>query len=231
MHPVKTVSILEDERTFQELLVDLVERAGMSVTHRSGDAREFMMSVTAAPPEVAIVDLRLEDAQGRSAGSGLEVVAELRARLPSVRTVVLTATHDRSIVNRCFELGANALVFKHLAGPNQVLAAVEAAGRGERLFPVSTLPVSTAELTGRPVSAAELTGPSEDLLKQLTPKEHSVLRFVSAGVDNAVISAHLSITQRTVKAHLASLYRKLQCDNRTQLALRARELGVAPQRE
>lgn len=221
MHPVRSVSILEDERVFRQLLVDLVEGAGILVTHRSGVARDFLMSVTASPPEVAIVDIRLEDSVGRNAGSGLEVIAELRARLPSVKTVVLTATHDRSIVDRCFELGANALVFKHLAGPAEVLAAVEAAARGERLFPVSTMPVS----------AAELTGPSDGPLKQLTPKEHSVLRFVSAGVDNAVISAHLTITQRTVKAHLASLYRKLQCDNRTQLALRARELGVSPLKE
>lgn len=219
----KSVSILEDESVLQELLADLVENAGMTVRHRCRSAREFLTCVASTPPEVAIVDLKLEDQEGRNLGDGMSVIAELRARLPDVSTVVLSATHDRAVINRCFELGANAFVSKHSAGRSELLTAVKAAARGDRLFPASTMEFSSA--------AANAPSQTPEGLSQLTPKEFVVLRFVSSGVDNAVISAHLNITVRTVKAHLANLYRKLHCDNRTQLALRARELGVTPQKQ
>jgi DNA-binding NarL/FixJ family response regulator len=217
----KSVSILEDETVFQELLVDLIEDAGMSVRHRCSTARDFVMSVTATPPELAVVDLHLEARAGQSAPSGLDVLTELHSRLPSLKTVVLSASQDPATVRRCFDLGASAFVCKYDAGRADVLGALEAAARGERLFPAMTMPFrQTAPMN-----------PANPELDQLTPKEHSVLRFVTSGVDNSVIASHLKITERTVKAHLANLYRKLHCDNRTQLALRARELGVSPQRE
>jgi DNA-binding NarL/FixJ family response regulator len=55
-----------------------------------------------------------------------------------------------------------------------------------------------------------------------------VLAWVAAGADNGDIATSLQITERTVKAHVSSLYRKLRQDNRTQLALLARQLGIRP---
>jgi two-component system, NarL family, nitrate/nitrite response regulator NarL len=217
----QSVAILEDEAIFQELLASLVENAGMSIQHRSSSARDFLLSVASSPPQVAIVDLKLEDAVGRPTGDGLQVLAELSARLPSVKTVVLSATHDPASVSKCFDLGASAFVYKHQARCSDIIAAVQGASRGERMFPARTMEFSAAPSTPK---EEERSG----ALAGVTPKEHAVLRFVSGGVDNAVIAAHLNITERTVKAHLASLYRKLKCANRTQLALRARELSVLP---
>ncbi len=57
-------------------------------------------------------------------------------------------------------------------------------------------------------------------LPPLSRRQQQVLRLVAAGMDNLQISAHLSIAERTVKAHVTALYRKLGCENRTQLALR-----------
>ncbi len=65
-------------------------------------------------------------------------------------------------------------------------------------------------------------------LARLSEREREVLTYVAAGADNLKIAAHLGIRERTVKAHVSALFRKLDCENRTQLALLARELGVAP---
>lgn len=68
-------------------------------------------------------------------------------------------------------------------------------------------------------------------LDKLTVREVQVLRHVGAGYDNLKIAAHLSITERTVRADVSALYRKLGSENRTQLALLARQLGVRPSAE
>ena len=62
----------------------------------------------------------------------------------------------------------------------------------------------------------------------LSARERQVLTYLSAGADNLKISICLKISERTVKAHVSSLYRKLGQENRTQLALLARQLGVRP---
>jgi DNA-binding NarL/FixJ family response regulator len=65
-------------------------------------------------------------------------------------------------------------------------------------------------------------------LAALTPRERQVLRFVVAGADNLKIAAHLAIRERTVKAHVSNLFRKFNCENRVQLAMRASRLGIQP---
>jgi DNA-binding NarL/FixJ family response regulator len=63
-------------------------------------------------------------------------------------------------------------------------------------------------------------------LWQLTPREREVLGYIASGADNLKISACLNITERTVKAHITSIYRKLDVENRTQMAMLACKLGL-----
>jgi DNA-binding NarL/FixJ family response regulator len=65
-------------------------------------------------------------------------------------------------------------------------------------------------------------------MSSLTVREREVLAYVSAGADNLKIASHLKISERTVKAHVSSLYKKLGPENRAQLALLARQLGIRP---
>jgi DNA-binding CsgD family transcriptional regulator len=74
------------------------------------------------------------------------------------------------------------------------------------------------------VTDEPLSGP----LAHLSAREHEVLRYVAGGADNLKIAACLGITERTVRAHVSALYRKLGGENRAQLALRGRELGARP---
>jgi two-component system, NarL family, nitrate/nitrite response regulator NarL len=100
-----------------------------------------------------------------------------------------------------------------------VVTAVKALARGERLLPAELNPFT------QPPQLPSSRGPS---LGILSDREREVLAYVAGGVDNLKIAAMLGISERTVKAHVSSLYRKLGSENRTQLALLARELGVRP---
>lgn len=216
MKPI-TISILEDDALLVDLLVEVVEGAGMTVRHHSANARDFILGVIGQPPDVALIDLKLEDPRGAPAGNGAEVIADLAQRAPSVKTIAISGTKNPQDVERCVNAGASAFLFKHAINKTGVLEAVRAVMRGEKVFPFVSFPQPSSPPAAHPT-----------ILQTLTPKEQQVIRFVTSGADNLKIAVALDITERTVKAHLANLYRKLGCDNRTQLALKARELGVAP---
>lgn len=214
-----TVSILEDELVMLDSLHQSLDRAGLPVLHATHDASAFVTYMRGSPSDVAIIDLKLSD---REATGGIQVLEDVFRLAPQVKTVVLSAVRAPEVVDKCLKLGASAYLFKHHANVGQVVEAVKAVARGEKLVPVTSLSEGLPAGTTDGVERA----PSE--LANLTAREHDVLRFVSSGADNKRIAEQFGITQRTVKAHLANLYRKLGVENRTQLALKARELGVGP---
>ena len=98
---------------------------------------------------------------------------------------------------------------------------MHAAAGGVRLFPSS---LAQTSLRPEPQPAS---GPAP-LLARLSLRERQVLSLIGAGADNLKIAAQLDISERTVKAHVTGLYRKTQVENRTQLAILAREVGLRP---
>ena len=97
-----------------------------------------------------------------------------------------------------------------------------AVSRGERLMPLGlawSSPFQGFQPQEEPVSNGGELG-------KLTLREREVLGYIAAGADNLKIAACLGITERTVKAHITSIYKKLGPENRTQLAVLACQLGV-----
>lgn len=217
-----TIAILEDEPLMLETLKDVFETSGMPVVHATTRVRDFLTGVRLHTPNVAVIDLRIVHDPARDA-AGEAAMIELRRIAPEVKTLVFSASDNPQSVERCLSLGAHGYLFKHTTQQADVVEAVRAISAGQKIVPISSFPAPSSE----PEAPTDRTSP----VRSLTARELEVLRFVTSGSDNLKIAAHLEITERTVKAHLANLYRKLAVDNRTQLALKARELGIAPLRE
>ena len=217
--PPIRVAILEDEPIFRDTLVALLQAEDLQVVATAEETEEFLLRVAAARPDVAIVDLRLERPGAGVVGSGLEALRGLSRSHPDVRLLVLSGEWDPHIVSECYVAGASAFLCKLEAGRDAVLSAVRALGHGEQRPPddLSTLRQRDAE------ARAQLSP-----LTELSPRERDVLRYVALGMDNLKVAAHLGIAERTVKAHVGSLYRKLGVENRAEMALRGRELGLRP---
>jgi two-component system nitrate/nitrite response regulator NarL len=213
--PLRVV-LLEDHRIMRESLATTLESAGVEVVGQFSDGRTFLDGVARLAPDVALVDLVLEHPGSSMAMDGLSVLKALRASCPRVRAVVLSGMHTRPVVDEVYRAGAAAFLHKQDASRQRVVATVQAAARGERLPEGSLVP--GVEAGGGP----EL----DELRAQLTLRERQVLGHIATGADNLKIAALLDITERTVRAHVSSLYRKLQCDNRAELALLARDIGV-----
>ncbi|MBF5045288.1 response regulator transcription factor [Aggregicoccus sp. 17bor-14] len=168
-------------------------------------------------------------ARGEPLGAGpWELLAELQRAWPEVHALVLVGgpgaatggglddAEEPALAERALALGAHDVVFTARDGVHAVLEAVAAVGRGERRMVQGRLGGPSPSS----MSAPELPG----LL--LTPRERDVLRYIAHGMDNLKIAAHMNITERTVKAHVTQLYRKLRVENRAEMALRARGLGL-----
>ncbi|NBD10534.1 MULTISPECIES: response regulator transcription factor [Corallococcus] len=212
------VALLEDQQLFRESLVALLEGAGMKVVARCAETGAFLSNMRAAAADVAVVDLRLEHVGRAGAEDGMSALKYLHDFHPQVRALVLSGHQEPDVVERCFQVGAAGYLCKLTVGCDDVVRAVGRVARGERLLPVDLLHAQALHLDGGDMPPSVLT--------QLTFREREVLGYVAAGADNLKIAAHLGITERTVKAHLTSIYRKLGPENRAQLAVMACELGV-----
>lgn len=219
--PVR-VAILEDQVIFRDALEDMLLSEDLQVVVSTGSSEEFLRRVEGAQLDVAIIDLRLERPGAGVVEDGLDVVRELSRSRPDLRQLVLSGAWDPALVSQCYTAGASAFLCKLEVGREPLLAAVRALGRGER-----RLPDSLDELRRIDEEVRAHASP----LAHLTPRERDVLRHVAVGMDNLKVAAHLGITERTVKAHVCSLYRKLGVENRAEMALKGRELGLRPSSE
>lgn len=216
-NPRIRVGILEDQQIFLESLVSVLESSGIEVVARCSTVEQFLSQTRQQPPDVALVDLRLEHGDGQQFADGCRAVELLHDFHPNVRTLVLSANRNAAEVERCFRAGAAGYLCKQNVGCAELLEAVARVARGERLVP--------PELFPHP-SVAEENAASRTVLHQLTAREREVLGFIASGADNLKIAVCLGITERTVKAHITSIYRKLDVENRTQMAMLACQLGV-----
>ncbi|WNG14038.1 response regulator transcription factor [Cystobacter fuscus] len=207
------VGILEDQTVLRESLVALFEGAGMEVCASGGDVESLLAQMNDKPLDVAIVDLRLENPGNWAVDNGLRLVEVLRERYPNTRSIVFSAHREASLLERCFQAGAAGYLCKLNASGAALLSAVEQVARGESLVPPELVSLNPAA----PASP----------LERLTQREREVLELVAAGTDNLQISARLGITERTVKAHVSNLYRKMGVQNRVEMAMIAYQSGFA----
>ncbi|SEM48567.1 two component transcriptional regulator, LuxR family [Stigmatella aurantiaca] len=211
------VGILEDQQVFLESLVSLCEGSGFEVVASCSNVEDFMARTRQHPPDVALVDLRLERTQQDRMTDGVRAVELLHDFFPGVRSLVLSANQDAEVIERCFQAGAAGYLCKMNVGCTELVEAVTRVAQGESLRPLASFSTSASETE----QATEDSG-----VRRLTPREFEVLRYVSTGADNLKIAACLDITERTVKAHITSIYRKLKVENRTQMAMLACQLGL-----
>ncbi len=215
------VAILEDQQVFREALEAVLEGAGMDVVAGFAEPGPFFARVRETLPHVALVDLQLDLADWELPASGMSALQWLHDFFPAVKSLVLSGHRETALVEQCLQAGAAGYLWKQNVGCAEVVEAVERVVRGERLLPVGLAP-SPPSPGFHPQPEPPLPGE----LSRLTPREREVLGYIAAGADNLRIATSLGITERTVKAHITSIYKKLGSENRAQLAVLGCQLGV-----
>jgi DNA-binding NarL/FixJ family response regulator len=159
---------------------------------------------------------------------GLTALAELGRAAPGVRVLVLTTFGERDNVLRALGHGSAGFLLKDTA-PQELIHAVRAAAAGNAyLSPAATRHVvDTLASPAATVRAEE----ARRRLAELTGREREVLALLGEGLSNADAGARLHMSEATVKTYVSRVLTKLDCDNRVQAALLARDAGLEPSAE
>jgi DNA-binding NarL/FixJ family response regulator len=204
------VVLVDDHAVLRAGLAQLLGASDdIEVVGTASDGREALSVVEQVRPDVVLMDLQMPGTDGvaatrsiNEAGLGAEVL-------------VLTSYSDGERIVAALDAGAVGYLLKD-AEPDEVLAGIRAVSRGE-----SPLHPRAA----RALLGARRQAPSADDVT-LTPREQEVLRLVRQGLANKQIARRLGISERTVKAHLTSVFQRLGVEDRTQAALWAERHGL-----
>jgi DNA-binding NarL/FixJ family response regulator len=196
------VVLVDDHAVVRSGLAQLLGGAGdIEVVGQAGDGAEALDTVRETRPDVVLMDLQMPRVDG------VEATRRIVAEDLGAEVVVLTSFSDSARIVAALDAGAVGYLLKD-ADPEEVLDGVRAVSRGESpLHPK----VARELLTSREQA------PGADV--QLTPREAEVLGLVKAGLANKQIARRLEISERTVKAHLTSVFQRIGVADRTQAAL------------
>jgi len=201
-----TIALVDDHRVVASSLKAYLESfADMRVIGIAASGEELLTHLTNWNPHIVILDLLMPGGI-----DGIETTRRAVARAPASKVIALTASTDEPRMMGVLRAGAAGYVRKN-ADPEILLAAVRAVAAGRTYIDPSV---------GRQLAAAR-EGPDD-----LTPRERDVLRQLALGLSNRDIGHALSISEETVKTHVASLLSKLQVENRAQATVQALKRGL-----
>lgn len=207
------VLIADDQHIVRTGLTMLLDaQPDIEVVGAAADGREAVRLARQLRPDVCLFDIRMPVMDGIEA-TRLLAGPDVADPLP---VVVITTFDLDEYVHGALKAGARGFLLKD-AGPALLTQAIRAAADGDALI----APSVTVRLLA--AFADSWTGPARQPLEPLTAREEEVLVPVAQGRTNDEIASELHISTSTVKAHLASLMRKLGARNRVELAMWAHE--------
>ncbi|MBP6179214.1 MAG: response regulator transcription factor [Anaerolineales bacterium] len=198
------VMITDDHLIVREGLRLILETADdIEVVGEAVDGAECFELVSKLNPQVILMDLQMPRMDGITA------IAHLRKDFPEIAIVILTTYNEDDLMIRGLQSGARGYLLKD-SSRESLLDAIHAAAKGETLLKPEILARVLA-----PQSAPKSAAPAQtESTLTLTGRELEVLQLAAKGERNKEMAYKLGITERTVKAHLQSIYQKFGVDSR-----------------
>jgi DNA-binding NarL/FixJ family response regulator len=211
------ILLVDDQRLMREGLRILLElEPDLKVVGEAANGLDALESYAELLPNVVLMDVRMPGLDG------VEATWRLRERWPEARIIILTTFDDDEYVFEGLRAGARGYLLKDVSG-HDLAEAVRTVAAGGALIEPSVARKVVAEFArlAPPARTAEA-----GLAEPLSERERDILRLMAQGLSNREIAARLSLAEGTVKNYVTTILQKLGARDRTQAALRARELGL-----
>jgi DNA-binding NarL/FixJ family response regulator len=202
--------VVDDHAVVRRGLVELF--ASAEDIEVVGDADDGAAGVEAAGslrPDLVLMDMSMPEMDG------VEATRRIRADHPETAVVILTSFSEQPRILAAIDAGAVGYLLKD-AEPDELLRGVRAAAAGEAPF------------SPKAAKALLTLGAQRQVAADLSDREREVLSCVVEGLPNKLIARRLAISEKTVKAHLTSVFRRIGVTDRTQAALWAERHGITP---
>lgn len=178
----------------------------------ASDGAEALRQAAELQPDVVLMDLRMPGMDG------LTAIERLSVEQPHIAVVILTTFNEDELMRRGLRAGARGYLLKD-TDRQTLFNNIRAAARGETLLKPEIMTRLLAQHTSHQAVSSSLSS------QELTEREREVLAAVGRGERSKEIALHLGITERTIKAHLASIYSKLGVDSRAAAIAAAAQRG------
>ena len=213
------VIIADDQELVRDGFRMILESSGIEVLGEARDGREAVYLARRRSPDAVLMDIRMPGMDGLEATRQL---AGPQAADP-IAVLILTTFDLDEYVLEALRAGASGFLLKD-AGRDQLVQAVQAVARGDALI----APSITRRLIERFVARSPDPIPAE--LDELTARELEVVRQIARGRSNAELAQELTISETTVKTHVARILAKLRLRDRVQIVVFAYEHGLVERR-
>jgi DNA-binding NarL/FixJ family response regulator len=209
--------LVDDQRLMRDGLRILLElEVDFEVVGEAEDGAQALEAYRELSPDVILMDIRMP------VMDGVEATRRLRETDPNSKVIILTTFDDNEYVFEGLRAGALGYLLKDVSGDELSDAIRKVAAGGSMIEPSVARKVVAEFARLAPVTPEA----AEELIEPLSDREIEILKLVSQGLTNKEIAAKLFLAEGTVKNYVTSILQKIDARDRTQAAIRARELGL-----
>ncbi len=199
------IMITDDHKMIREGIKQLLElNEDISVVGMASDGNECLTMLKESDVDVLLLDINMPNK------NGLETLKEIKESKLNVKVIILTVHNEADYLMSAVEIGANGYVLKD-SGSAELVHAIKTVMEGESYIQPDMIPMLNSKMVVR--------NKDKEKIKELTKREMEVLILVSEGMFNKEIADKLHISERTVKNHISSIFRKIDVADRTQAAV------------
>ena len=211
------VLLVDDQRLMRDGLRTLIElETDLDIAGEAGDGLEAITAYRNTGPDIVLMDVQMPNL------NGVEATRRIKADFPEANILILTTFDDDEYIFEGLRAGASGYLLKDVSGKDLANAIRTVTNGGTLIAPSVARKVVSEFARLKPASAKT----TESLLKPLSLREVEILKVLAQGHTNKEIADQLHLAEGTVKNYVTSILQKIGARDRTQAALRARELGI-----
>ena len=205
------VMITDDHSLIREGLKQLLELEGdFQVIAEACDGIDCMEKLKEQIPDVLLLDINLHSSNALIRMNGLEVLQKIKDEKIDVKILVLTVHNEVEYLLKAVDIGINGYLLKD-SESSELKKAILSVVDGEDYIQPSLIPVLNAKMIDRDMDSEKI--------EKLTKRELEVLKLLAVGMYNKGVADELHISERTVKNHVSSIFKKIDVSDRTQAAV------------